>query len=101
MRPAVIGVIGVVAAVGAIATSQGYGPVASSHLLAPSPQITCQSPDHVVIAWYPDSAPQVQGGYGGAPAGVFPGESGAVRWLGWTGIAGCGQSLTATTGANP
>lgn len=88
-----------VAGVAAVATNMGYGPVASSHLFAPSPQITCTSPDHPVIAWYPDSAPQVQDGYGGGSKDVYPGEVNAVRWLGWTGIAGCGESLTIHTGA--
>ena len=70
----------------------GYGPVASSHLLAPALHLNCVPPDHPVTSWIPDSQ-LARAEAGGKP----PGNT--VEWLGWTEIGGCGESLTIKAGA--
>jgi len=76
----------------AVATGQGYGPVASSHLFAPSLPISCTAPDHVVVSWVRDS--QLSSVTKDSPL-----PANARQWLGWTEMAGCGTTLTIRTGA--
>jgi hypothetical protein len=91
--PAVKAAIGLLVFAAGTATYAGYGPIASSHLLAPPLHITCQSPDHVNTTWIRTSQ------LGTVDGGHAPGNT--VQWLGWTEYGGCGQSLTITTGARP
>jgi len=92
MRPRLAAAGIAVAGAAAMATNMGYGPVASSHLFAPSLPISCMAPDHVVVSWVRDSQlPSVTKG--------SPMPANAREWLGWTEMAGCGESLTIRTGA--
>jgi hypothetical protein len=81
---------------GGTATAAGYGPVASSHLFAPAPSMPCPAPYHLETSWYRGS--QLAAAEAG---GQSPGGDSVIHWLGWTELVGCGQSLVASTGANP
>ena len=84
------------AAAAAAVLAGGYHVAAEYHVGAPPLPVTCVAPDHVSRWWVPDS--QLWRVYGTRPGPVTPGAD-TVRWLGWTEIGGCGQSLTITAGA--
>jgi hypothetical protein len=70
----------------------GYRYVADHHIGAPPLHITCVAPDHVVTSWVPDSQMGRVTAGGGQPGNT-------VKYLGWTEIGGCGQSLVLKVGA--
>lgn len=94
MRIPVKAVIALAVFIFGAVTAAGYGPIASSHLFAPPPSMPCPAPYHLQTSWYRDSQ-LAAAEAGGKP----PGGDSVIHWLGYTELVGCGQSLTATTGA--
>lgn len=68
-------------AAAAVLALAGYAAVVH-HVGAPKLPITCASPDHPSLAWFP----------GSGPTGLA--ATSEVHWLGSTEVAGCSETLT-------